>query len=172
MSPIRIEAATPADASTIAALCLSVWIDTYATDGLSPDFAHYLFEEFSAPRIAAQCAAPGSKAFVARSNGLIVGICNLDAATNCPARSDAPQQEITRLYVLRRFARQGIGSRLLRHALADMERHGLKTAWLTVWAHNADARAFYASQGFIDAGFTTFRLAGRNHENRVLVRAV
>ncbi len=172
MTLIRIDSATPADASTIAALCLSVWVDTYASEGLSPDFAHYVFEEFAAPRIAAQCTAPGRKSYVARCNGLAIGICDLDAGTHCPAKSNGPQLEIAHLYVLRRFTRQGVGSKLLRHAFADMARHGLETAWFTVWAHNMEARAFYEAQGFVDAGFTTFRLAGRNHENRVLIRSL
>jgi predicted GNAT family N-acyltransferase len=57
-----------------------------------------------------------------------------------------PSGQIGRMSVLRSHRGQGIGSRLLRHAIAAAEAHGWKEVWLN--AQHA-RRGFYAAHGFI-----------------------
>lgn len=76
--------------------------------------------------------------------------------------------QIGRMAVVRAYRGQGIGSRLLHHAIAAAEAHGLSEVWLN--AQHA-RRGFYAPHGFIvisdvfqDAGIPHQRMLRRlNH---------
>jgi len=58
----------------------------------------------------------------------------------------APSGQIGRAAVLRAYRGQGVGSRLLRHAIAAAEALG----WDQVWVNAQHSRrGFYASHGFI-----------------------
>jgi len=56
-----------------------------------------------------------------------------------------PSGQIGRMAVLRSFRSRGIASRLLRHAVAAAEAHGLKEIWLNA---QFSRRSFYAEHGF------------------------
>jgi GNAT superfamily N-acetyltransferase len=80
--------------------------------------------------------------------------------------------ELDRLYVLARFGRQGIGTRLLRRAEDWAATQRAATLWLTAWVGNHHALAFYARRGYEDLGATMYRFQDEQYENRVLVRAL
>jgi predicted GNAT family N-acyltransferase len=71
-----------------------------------------------------------------------------------------PSGQIGRTAVLRTYRSQGIGSRLLRHAIAAAEAHG----WGEVWLNAQYARrGFYARHGFIVIS-DIFEAAGIPHQ--------
>jgi len=74
-------------------------------------------------------------AWTATADGRVVGFC---------VRED---DNITGLYVARRWRNSGIGKRLL--DLAREER-----TWITVWAYDANTRArkFYRREGLVEIG--------------------
>jgi len=87
-----------------------------------------------------------------------------------------PSGQIGRAAVLPAYRRQGVGSRLLRHAIAAAEAHG----WGEVWV-NAQyvRRAFYAAHGFIvisdlfeDSGIPHQRMLRRLNRDARPLRAV
>lgn len=87
-----------------------------------------------------------------------------------------PSGQIGRVAVVRAYRGTGVGSRLLRHAIAAAEAHG----WAEVWVNAQHARrSFYAAHGFIvisdifqDAGIAHQRMLRQLNRNARALRQV
>ncbi len=64
--------------------------------------------------------------------------------------------EVEQLYVDRPARGSGVAAALLRKGEDEIRRAGHRRAWLAVVAGNARARAFYAREGWRDAGDLTY----------------
>lgn len=165
--PLNIRRATEPDAALIAATGLAVWIGTYARDAVTRDMAEYVLAEFTEPRIRQHLARPGTTLWLAETDTGIVGFADVTAPAITPALPDTVQAEITRLYVLERFTRQGIGEKLLHHTAAHAFASGATAVWLSVWTGNQRAIDFYKKQNWLHVGETSFPLGGTAHPNHI-----
>jgi diamine N-acetyltransferase len=163
-----IRQATSGDAERLSVLATQVWLHTYATDGISPVIARYVLDELSASKFAAILTQNNSIILIAEVDGNTVGYALVKVDAPCP--SGSPTVEVASLYVQEHFARQGIGSTLLRECQQIARRRkGSADIWLTVNAQNAPAIAFYVQQGLVKTGTAYFELGGEKHENHVMV---
>src|SRR5690349_5588603 len=113
---MQLRTAVPGDATTIAALAVQVFLDTYATEGVRPDLAREAFREYSAERFAARLAEPGRSFVLAEAGEGLLGFAEVIA---CPLQAPAGGirgAELVRLYVQARAQRNGIGRTLLASA--------------------------------------------------------
>jgi len=170
MLKTELRDATERDASTIAALAVQVFLDTYATEGVRPDLAREAFQEYSGEAFAARLADTNRHFVLAERENALQGFAEM-------ARSEAESPvaglwgaELIRLYVQPRAQRSGIGRALLASAEQAAASAALAALWLTVWEGNARALAFYAHMGYVDAGATTYSFQGNTYGNRVLVK--
>ena len=102
---------------------------------------------------------------VAEAGGELVGFvqfgkAELDAAwLTEPATPQPGDGYLERLYVRAAHQNRGVGSDLLRAALAHPRLRGCKTVFLDVWAENHGARRLYARHGFVKVGELPFYAA-------------
>lgn len=160
--------ADPDLAASLAVLSIQVWLDTYATAGIRPALAHHALEAFTPERCLAWLTAGDTPMLLAWRDHHLLGYARLDLAATCPVTGVAGA-ELATLYVQRHAAGQGVGSALLAQAgeLAAALT-GSQRLWLTVYAGNAAARAFYARRGWREVGETSFVFGSERHANRVL----
>ena len=161
--------ALAADAPCISALAGQVFLDTYATDGITPWFVRELQEHFSTAAIAAWFERDDARIVLAERAGRLIGFAQCTLATTHALLSTpaARAVELDRLYVQRPFLGRAVGTALLRRAEADAHEAGASTLWLTAWVGNERARRFYAARGYADLGATTYTFAGESFENRL-----
>ncbi|QUJ77305.1 GNAT family N-acetyltransferase [Sulfitobacter albidus] len=165
---MNLRPATPADASSLAALSIEVWLGTYLRAGVSGVFADYALETFTAANLARLIADPDQTLIVSQNVAGIDGYIRLDRAAPCPV-DGGPVGEIATLYVQPRHHGRGIGRALLAAGFgAAQVRDAL---WLATNAENAPAIVFYRAQGFDQIGETDFHLAGQGYRNVVLTKA-
>ncbi|MDF9833214.1 putative N-acetyltransferase YhbS [Ereboglobus sp. PH5-5] len=69
--------------------------------------------------------------------------------------------------MLERFTRQGVGSRLLRHATGHAFAAGATAVWLSAWAGNQRAIDFYKKHNWLHVGETSFMLGAVAHPNHI-----
>lgn len=161
--------ATTSDTLTLSALATQVFLDTYATRGISPEFAKEAATVY-APAVFGQRLRDASvDLWLAMSDGYVVGFVDVAFATTCPVPGVAGA-EVFRLYVQRPFLRQGVGRALLAEAERIACGRGADDVWLTAWVGNERALAFYRAQGYRDVGATEYVIEGTSHENRVLCK--
>ncbi len=89
----------------------------------------------------AKAAAEGSAFYVAIQDSEIVGFAQT-------IRQDADTTVLDRIIVFPEYAGKGIGTQLLKQAIADEERRGTKTIIANAGKHETHARRFYEKNGF------------------------
>ncbi len=167
---ILIRAAVEDDALCLGVLGTQVFLDTYAIGGIRLALAREVLASFSTEACRAFIAAPGSVVRIAEADGHLVGFSQLVLAARHELAPKGVQAELVRLYVQEPLTGCGIGSRLLRQAEDTAAAAGSTVLWLTPWAENARALAFYARRGYADHGLAWYRFEDESHQNRVLAK--
>jgi len=165
---IAVRPAVAADARTLAALAIQVWLDTYATDGMNDLLASHVLGEFTPAKFAASIEDAGTCLLVAEIDRHLVGyaLVRFGVAQPLVASTDT---ELCTLYVQEPFTGCGVGSALLREVRAAVrERTGTEALWLSVNVRNRRACDFYEKHGLVEKGRTHFVLGEGRHENHVL----
>ncbi|MFV1592346.1 GNAT family N-acetyltransferase [Phaeobacter sp. JH20_36] len=165
-----LRVADVADASSLAALSLEVWIGTYLREGVSGFFADYALAELTAARFEAHLANPQEHFIVSQNRVGIDGYIRISRGSPGPVPG-CSDVEITTLYVQPRHHGRGIGTALLRAGLEYCVEEGVQSVWLASNAENAPAKGFYLSQGFDRIGETRFLIADQAYPNDVFARA-
>ena len=147
---MEIRQATLADAESIAALGLCVWIDTYATEGVRVRLAKY----------ALACFALSGIQDMIRSKIVLVAARDEHVLGHAVLLTGPERTEIHNLYVLPKLQRCGIGTQLIDFITATYPR-----PWLSCWDQNEQAIAFYEARGFSADGESCFDLDGEKYRN-------
>lgn len=163
--------ATLADAQALSTLATQVFLDTYATHGINDALAREVATVYSPEVFERRLRDADVELLLATSDGYTVGFVDIAFATRCPVPG-VRGAEVFRLYVQRPFLRRGLGRGLMARAEASARARGLGALWLTAWAGNHGALAFYQSLGFRDIGTTEYVIDGVGHENRVLCKTL
>jgi ribosomal protein S18 acetylase RimI-like enzyme len=161
--------ATPADAITLSVLAMQVFLDTYATNGINIDLAKEATSVYSRRVFEERLADESVEIVLAETTEHLVGFVDLAFATRCPIQ-DVAGGEVFRLYIQRPCLRRGIGRSLMQHAERMALQHNRAGLWLTAWAGNTSAIAFYNALGYEDVGRTEYVIEGKGYENRVLFK--
>jgi diamine N-acetyltransferase len=162
-----IRRAEERDASSLAAVSIEVWVNTYLRDGVSPLFADFVLAEFKAQKFRSSIGDPGLAIWVSENRAGIDGFVTV-CSTAAPPQAGCSPLEITTLYVQPRHQAGGRGGALLRHALDHCRSIGGESAWLKVEAKNRRAIDFYLRHGFTRIGSTDFVIADQAYENYVM----
>lgn len=162
-----IRPADVTDASSLAALGLEVWLNTYIRHGVNAFFADYALEHFTAARFEKILARTDQTILVSQNSAGIDGFIHVasGAPAPVPACSDL---EIAKLYVQPRHQGSGAGGRLLDAGLRHCASTGRANVWLAVNAENERATEFYLRKGFAKAGETRFQINDQSYPNHVL----
>ena len=163
-----IRKAEERDASSLAAVSVEVWVNTYLRDGVSPVFADYVLAEFTAQKFRNAIGDPDLAIWVSENRTGIDGFVKVCSTAPPPPLAGCSPLEITTLYVQPRHQSGGRGAALLRHALDHCRRMDGENVWLTVEAGNRRAIDFYLRHGFSRIGSTDFVIADRTYENHVM----
>ncbi len=171
---ITFRAATPADALCLGVLSTQVFLDTYATQGVSPSLAREALAQHSVAVYEALLADLAVTILVAERAGHLVGFAQIrdglgHARVPAPAAAAA---ELHRLYVQEGFAGRGIGRDLLRLAEKAAAARGADMLWLTAWEGNVRALRFYPRCGYDDLGATVYTFGGEDYPNRLFGKRV
>lgn len=104
-----IRLATPEDASSLAALSLEVWLNTYIREGVNAFFADYALEEFTAARFAQIMSDKNETIWVSQNSVGIDGYIRISLGSIAPV-GGCSDMEISTLYVQPRALLQRIRS--------------------------------------------------------------
>ena len=155
------------DASSMAAVSIEVWLNTYLREGVSGFFADYVLSEFTAQKFRDVIANPGLQIWVSENRIGIDGFVTV-RSTATPAPASCSRLEIATLYVQPRHQASGKGAALLNCALDHCRSLKGESAWLKVNAENGRAIEFYRRHGFVRVGTTPFVIADTAYENHVM----
>jgi ribosomal protein S18 acetylase RimI-like enzyme len=162
-----IRKAEERDASSMAAVSIEVWLNTYLRQGVSAFFADYVLSEFTAQKFRHTIADPDLAIWVSENRIGIDGFVTVCSTAAAPLEN-CSHLEIATLYVQPRHQSSGKGAALLYCALEHCRSLKSGSAWLKVNAENARAIDFYRRHGFVRVGTTSFVIADKAYENHVM----
>ena len=166
---IRIGSA--ADAQTVAALAIQVFLDTYATEGVRPDLANEAFAEYGCGNFAQRLAEKGRVFYLAEQGSGLVGFAEVLRNQQPSPIIGVGGSELIRLYVQPQAQDVGTGLALLKRAEQCSLEAGTSGVWLSAWEHNLKARAFYKRQNYKDVGYAPYVILGQSYGNRIFFRS-
>ncbi len=184
----QVRRAVAADLPRIAALARWVWLDTYATHGVTAAFAAYVDEAFHPDTLARRFrdhamwvidgpvdAAPHVRELIEPSplsdelspSSTVASPPDLplQAWAELDSHTEPGRVELTRLYVARPCQGRRLGVALLAQA---RRAYPSRPLWLSAWEGNHGALRFYRREGAMPLGDTWFELDGRRHRNELL----
>lgn len=170
---VNVRRCGPGDAAALALVAQATFLETYATVLPMADILAHCEHEHGAASYAAGLADPQVGLWLAElpATGVVVGYVML-----CPPDLPVPLQpgdlEIKRIYLLSRFQGGGVGARLMAVAVAAARAAGAGRVLLGVHDGNATAQAFYARQGYTQAGVRKFRVGANDYDDLVLALAL
>ena len=169
---ITFRPAVAADAPCLGMLSTQVFLDTYASRGVSPSLAREALEQHSVAVYEALLAEADVAIVVAECPGHLVGFAQLKAGTTHALVPSTAASELQRLYVQEPFTGRGVGRDLLRQAEKTAAARGADMLWLTAWEGNLRALRFYPRCGYDDLGATVYSFGGEDFPNRLFGKRV
>lgn len=164
MKMTNVRNAVGADAEAVGAVHHQAWIETYT--GLLPN--GYLATRGIEKSVTTFQKSQCKNLAVAELDGKIIGFCGWGTF-----RDAVPYEnmgEIQGIYLLKAYQRQGIGKRLMDHAIRALGTRGNQMAGLWVLATNANAIAFYEAYGFTDSGIRKKAVLGEEITERLYIK--
>lgn len=165
-----IEMAQSTDVNTIRDLSIATFAETFASLNTEEDMEQYNERHFSTDELQREIDNPDSTFVVAKVDGVPVGYMKVNVGDAQTEEMLGNRMEVQRLYILRQYKRNGLGTRFM-HTAFDMARaQGKSVIWLGVWEHNDAAIAFYKRMGFVQFGSHDFVL-GEDRQTDLLMEA-
>jgi len=145
--------------------------DTYAGFNRPEDMDAYVAGAFGERRQAAELADPARTTLLAEIDDVAIGYTQLRTgpAPDCVGELDAI--EILRFYVDRPWQGRGVAQALMAAAVNEARARATGVMWLSVWAQNQRAIAFYRKSGFDSVGARDFLLGADRQRDWVMARA-
>ena len=168
---VVIRRAVPEDAAALALVAQATFLETYAHMIPRADMLAFCGQEHGETRYAAWLAEPAYRIWLAESaaTGAPVGYA-LVSPPDLPIPTEPGDLELKRIYSLHRLHGSGLGARLMREAIEGATAAGARRLLLGVHSGNERALAFYARQGFVQAGVRKFPVGGQVYDDLVLAR--
>jgi len=117
------------------------WKDTYTGIILPENQKRFLERWYTPAALEKAIGQDKSWFYVAVVEGRVIGFAQFVIREN-------RRGELTRIYVLPEWQRQGVGSRLLGEGVAILSAHGVEEVFAHVEKDNGKGIAFYERQGF------------------------
>lgn len=165
-----IEMAQSTDVNTIRDLSIATFAETFASLNTEEDMEQYNERHFSTDELQREIDNPDSTFVVAKVDGVPAGYMKVNVGDAQTEEMLGNRMEVQRLYILRQYKRNGLGTRFM-HTAFDMARaQGKSVIWLGVWERNDAAIAFYKRMGFVQFGSHDFVL-GDDRQTDLLMEA-
>ncbi len=169
MSNITYRNPKKSDALRISVLLKTVYIQTYAKEGVTSELANFLTDRFSVERIV-EGINDGTKSFiVAYNNENPIGVAVIHFDHICPI-NNIPVPDLDKLYILQSFYGKGIGHYLLKKVEEEVFQKNYHQVNLEVYVGNERAINFYKKHGYQSIGTVDFIMEENVYDNFVMTK--
>lgn len=147
----------------------ATYTETFATVNTPENLQAYLNAAFHPDKLRRELAQPESAFYLVYADRQLAGYFKVNTGRAQTDVYDEAAIELERIYLLQRYQRLGLGSKILNQVM-DIGRHQQKSfIWLGVWENNQAAIQFYTRHGFVKFGEHPF-VMGDDHQTDHLMR--
>jgi ribosomal protein S18 acetylase RimI-like enzyme len=167
---LRVDDATPDDATLLAELGARTFYESFAADNDPEDMRRHLESQFAPAIQLAEIANPALDTLLLRdAAGRAIAFAQLRSGKITDGVPAHGSIELWRFYVDKSWHGRGVAHALMDAAKARGRRRGASTMWLGVWQRNARAQAFYRKHGFEKVGSQVFVVGSDPQTDDVLL---
>lgn len=169
---ITIKPCTEADLDDLRKVSIETFVETFGDQNTDEDINEYVRNSLSRAELRRQMREQESAFFFAVIDDDVAGYLKLNVGAAQTEQVGEDALKVERIYALRRFKRQGLGTLMMERAMNEAANRGLNTVWLGVWEHNVAAQRFYERLGFSVFGSHVFTLGDDEQTDLLMKRAV
>lgn len=147
LTPCRLS-----DLEVLRQVSLQTFREAFAAQNDPVDFNSYLREAFSTQKLRREMRNPETRFFFLYFREQLAGYAKINAGMAQTELQDPEALEIERIYVIKSFQGQGLGSWMLQSLKTLALEEGKEYLWLGVWEENKEAIRFYKRHGFVIFG--------------------
>ena len=158
MKSLSVKIADLKSAQSICGISRKTFTESYGDYNTPENMEKYLEDHFNPAVVIKELDNKNNIFLLAYCNRTLVGYAKVNVGSNPRNLKMKSGAELERIYVLRKFQKQGIGKILLRESERLALKSDCKTLWLGVWIKNLSAIRFYKREGFAKFGKHIFML--------------
>lgn len=138
------------------AISRETFTETFKEQNSPEHLNAYLEKAYNQEQLALELANPESKFYFVCSDDEVAGYLKINVGETQSEKMGYDSLEVERIYVKKKFHKQGLGKLLLEKAFEIAAELGKHKVWLGVWEENDNAIAFYKKKGFVQTGAHPF----------------
>lgn len=139
------------------------FIETFGDGNTEEDLKIFLNKSYNQAQLLSELQRPYSEFYFLRVNKEIAGYLKVNEKESQTEYITDNALEIQRIYLTKKFQRQGLGSVLIDFAEKIAQQKNKELVWLGVYEKNYNAQAFYKKHGYKRHGHHTF-IVGNDHQ--------
>lgn len=132
----------------------------------------YLEGAYNQEQLALELANPESQFYFVCSDDEVAGYLKINVGDAQSEEMGDNSLEVERIYVKKKFHKQGLGKLLLEKAFEIAGEMRKQKVWLGVWEENENAIAFYKKKGFVQTGAHPFYMGDDKQIDLIMAKTL
>ncbi|RAP77312.1 GNAT family N-acetyltransferase [Paenibacillus montanisoli] len=160
------------DLSSLQEIGVETFNETFKNQNSPETMKAYLERAFSLKQLEKELSTISSEFYFIYSNEEIAGYLKVNTNDAQSEKMGNDSLEIERIYIKKRFHKQGLGKYLLNKALDIANERNKEKIWLGVWEKNESAIAFYEKMGFVQTGAHSFYMGDEEQIDFMMTKTI
>lgn len=161
---IQIIKATIEHSELIAEIGKQSFMESHGNSASMENVNRFILNTYNKKAILKEFENPKVQYHIIYFNHKVAGFSKIELNTSNKSISDLKVTKLDRLYLLKEYYGQKLGSKLFDFNIQFSKKHNQKGIWLAVWIENQRAFNFYTNKGFKIAGKYNFKIS-ETHSN-------
>ncbi|MGN7764185.1 GNAT family N-acetyltransferase [Paenibacillus sp. 22594] len=169
---ITIQKCTLEDLGLLQDISVETFKETFEDQNSPEHMKAYLEKAFNAVQLEKELLTISSEFYFIHSNGELAGYLKVNTNEAQSEIMDNLSLEIERIYIRKKFHKQGLGSYLMSKAIDIAKEQNKEKIWLGVWEKNERAITFYQKIGFVQTGAHSFYMGDDEQIDLIMTKTL
>ena len=169
---INIKKCTFEDLGLLQEISVETFNETFKNQNSPENMNAYLERAFNLKQLEKELSNISSEFYFIYFNNEIAGYLKVNTNDAQTEEMGDDSLEIERIYIRKKFQKQGLGKYLLNKAMEIAIERNKKKIWLGVWEKNENAIAFYKKMGFVQTGAHSFYMGDEEQMDFIMTKTL
>lgn len=169
---INIKKCTFEDVRLLHEVSVETFNETFNHQNSPENMKAYLEKAFNFKQLEKELSNSSSEFYFIYSNEELAGYLKLNTDGAQTEKMGNDSLEIERIYIRKRFHKQGLGKHLINKAMHLALERSKEKIWLGVWEKNERAIAFYEKIGFVQTGAHSFYMGDEEQIDFIMTKSL
>ena len=161
---IQIIKATIEHSNLIAKIGKQTFLESHGNSASIEDINRFILKTYNKKAFCKEFENPNVQYHIIYFNNKVAGFSKIELNTSNKDITDLNITKLDRLYLLKKYYKQKLGSKLFDFNIQLSKKHHQKGIWLAVWIENQRAINFYKKNKFKIVGEYSFKIS-ETHAN-------